>query len=159
MKAASLKEIQTELENIPNPELLGICLRLARFKKENKELITYLLFESFDEQAYIEQVKKDISEQFAEINTSSLYFVKKSARKILRMIAKYCRYTGSAVVEVQLLLHFCNCLKTCGIAFTESPVLLNLYQNQFKKIEKSLATMHEDLQYDYIKELAPLKLK
>src|SRR6476646_2300659 len=101
MKAASQKDIQTELENLSQPELMALCLRLARFKKENKELLTYLLFEAFDEQAYIDNIKKEISEQFAEINTSSLYFVKKSDRKILRMISKFSRYTGSADVEIQ----------------------------------------------------------
>ena len=28
-----------------------------------------------------------------------------------------------------------------------------MYQNQLKKISKSIATMHDDLQYDYIREL------
>ena len=32
-------------------------------------------------------------------------------------------------------------------------VLANLYQRQIKRIEQSIATLHEDLQYDYNKEL------
>ena len=156
MKAASLKDIQTELENLSQKELMDLCLRLGRFKKENKELLTYLLFESFDEQSYVNNIRQEISEGVAEMNTMNLYFVKKSLRKILRMINKYSRYTGSAIVEVQLLLHFCTSLKESGIAFTESPVLVNMYRNQVKKIEKTIAGLHEDLQYDYLKELKQL---
>jgi len=156
MKAASLKDIQAELENLSQQELLALCLRLGKFKKENKELLTYLLFESFDEQAYVDNIKKEITEQFAAINTDSLYFVKKSARKILRMISKYSRYNGSAVVEVQLLLHFCRALKEGGFAHTSSQALNNIFSSQLKKIEKTVSGLHEDLQYDYLKELKPL---
>lgn len=153
MKAASLKEIQTELENLSDKELAALCLRLARFKKENKEMLTYLLFESFDEPAFVRQLKEEVTEQFAAMNDSSLYFVKKSVRKILRLITKYSRYTGSAAVEVQLLLHFCERLAHCGIDFSDSKVMMNIYRNQLSKIRKLVSGFHEDLQYDYLKEL------
>ena len=153
MKAATIKDIQTELENLPEQELMSICLRLARFKKENKELLTYLLFESFDEQAYLKNVKQYVNGLFAEMNSSNLYFVKKTLRKILRLISKFSRYTGSANVEIQLLMHFCMSIKSSGIKYTNSPVLTNLFNNQVKKIKKSVAALHEDLQYDYDKEL------
>lgn len=156
MKAASLKDIQTELENLPSGDVLTLCLRLARFKKENKELLTYLLFEAFDEPAYVSILKKEMEDQFGDINTSSLYFVKKSLRKILRITAKHTRYTGSPVVEAQLLLHFCATLKASGIPVSDSPVLVNLYAQQVKKIRKAVSTLHEDLQYDFLKELEPL---
>ena len=93
MKTATIHELKQELINTPAEQLAELCVRLAKFKKENKELLTYLLFESFDEQAYIENIKTDMLQQFKEINTSSLYFVKKSLRKILRTLSKYIRYT------------------------------------------------------------------
>lgn len=156
MKTATVKEIQSELEGLNQPELMALCLRLARFKKENKELLTYLLFESFDEETYIINLKHYIDEQFAGINTSSLYFVKKSLRKILRSLSKFIRYTGSVNVEVQLLIHFCATLKDSGIPIKDSQVLVNLYQGQLKKLAKSIAGLHEDLQYDFLKELDKL---
>jgi hypothetical protein len=58
MKAVTVKELKEELTNYTPKELRELCLRLARFKKENKELLTYLLFESSDEALYIESVKK-----------------------------------------------------------------------------------------------------
>ena len=76
MKAATVNEIKLELANTPSDQLIDLCLRLAKFKKENKELLSYLLFEAFDEDAYIENIKQETLQQFEEINTSSLYFVK-----------------------------------------------------------------------------------
>src|SRR5580704_14422296 len=105
MKAATATELKEELKHLQAPDLLELCMRLARFKKENKELLTYLLFEAHDEQAYIESVKEFINRGFAEIpKGNSLYLVKKSLRKILRNTNKYIRYTGSKTVEIQLLL-------------------------------------------------------
>lgn len=133
-------------------------LNQVKFKKENKELLTYLLFESFDEAAYLESIKKDMLRQFEEMNTSSLYFVKKSLRKILRFLNKCIRYTASAEAEVKLLLFFCSTLSVTGIPLEKNTVIRNIYQNQLKKITKTLASLHEDLQYEYVKELEDLVL-
>ena len=153
MKAASLKEIQQELAELPKQDLVALCLRLGRFKKENKELLTYLLFEAFDQEAWVAGIKKDMGEQFAEMNRSNLYLVKKSLRKILRSLGKYSRYAGLPVVEVQLLLHFFSLTGSNGLNMHASAALQNLYQNHEKKIRKLIAGMHEDLQFDYLKEL------
>jgi hypothetical protein len=115
-----------------------------------------LLFESHDEQGYIEGVKKEICEQFTEINQSNLYFAKKSIRKILRTTGKYIKYTASKEMEIELLLHFCNTLKASGIPFHNSTALHNLYLAQLKKIGKTISTLHDDLQYDYLKMLKEL---
>ena len=137
-------------------QLAAICIRLARFKKENKELLTYLLFESFDESAYLEGVMKSVEEEFAGINRSNLYFAKKSLRRILRTISRYIRYTSNPEAEIKLLLHFCRTLKASGIDVEGSPVLVNIISAQIKKTAKSIATLHEDLQYEYLKELKQL---
>ena len=158
MKAASISDIKQELNNLPTAKLLELCLRLAKYKKDNKELLNYLLFEEHDEQAYITNVKKQTEEEFEEINKSNLYFVKKSLRKILRNITKHIRYTSSKQAEVELIMHFCSTLKNAGIPLKSSTVLNNLYQFQIKKVAKVIATLHEDLQYDYLKELDNLSL-
>jgi len=156
MKAASIIDIKQELTNLQPAKLLELCLRLAKYKKDNKELLNYLLFEANDEQTYISNVKTEMEEAFAEINQSSLYFAKKSLRKILRNTAKHIRYSASKQAEVELLLHFCKTLKLSGIPLKNSIVLNNLYQFQLKKVAKVIATLHEDLQYDYLKELNQL---
>ena len=159
MKTATIAELKSELNNIPATELAELCVRLAKFKKENKELLTYLLFEAFDEEAYIKSAEQEITRQFEEMNTGSLYFVKKSLRKILRYTGKTSRFSGHAETEVRLLLFFCKALKTSGIPFEINPVINNIYLNQLKKISKTIAGMHEDLQYDYVKELDQLSKK
>jgi len=64
MKAVTVTELKQELNNRSPKELLDLCLRLSKFKKENKELLTYLLFESSEEASYIESVKREIDQQF-----------------------------------------------------------------------------------------------
>ena len=137
-------------------ELLEICLRLARFKKENKELLTYLLFEIQDEQAYTDSIKKEIDRQFLEINKSNIYFAKKSIRKIVRNTNKFIRYSGHKQTQVELLLHFCRHLKDFGILMNRSVALNNIYTRQIQNIKKAINALHEDLQYDYGEELKTL---
>jgi hypothetical protein len=153
MKAASLSELKNELKLLTPPQLLELCLHLAKYKKDNKELLTYLLFEAQDEAAYIKSVKDLITEQFEDINKSNIYYAKKTIRKILRITSKYIRYSGSHQTEAELLLFFCTTLKNSDIPMHKSTALSNLYQRQIQKIEKALTTMHEDLQYDYREEL------
>jgi len=153
MKAATINEIKQELTTLKPAALVELCLRLGKFKKENKELLTYLLFEANNEEGYIAGIKKEIDEEFATINQSHLYFAKKSLRKIVRIINKYCRYSAVKETEIELRLHFCTTLKKSGIPITQNQVINNLYLGQLKKIHTVLSTLHEDLQYDFLKEL------
>jgi len=157
MKSAAIHEIKQELSTVKQAQLIELCLRLGRFKKENKELLTYLLFEADDEQGYIAGIKKEIDEEFGAINLSQLYFAKKSLRKIARIINKYCRYSGSKQTEVELRIYFCLQLKESGIPIGRNPVINNLYLSQLKKINAVLSTLHEDLQYDYKKDMEELQ--
>ena len=102
MKAASIAEIKKELATRSPKEVLELCLRLGKFKKENKELLTYLLYEAQDEAGYIITVKNEIEEHFLGMNRTRVFFVKKTLRKILRMIAKYARYSKQKTTEVEL---------------------------------------------------------
>jgi len=156
MKAASIRLIKEEMKTRSANELLEIALSLARFKKENKELLTYLLFEIQDEQAYIESIKQEMEQQFQEINKSSIYFAKKSIRKIVRTTNKFIRYSKHKETEVELLMYFCKCLKNSGIPMGNSVALNNIYIRQIQKIKKTVSTLHEDLQYDYNVELEDL---
>ncbi len=157
MKAASINEIKNELKSKSATQLMQLCLRLCRYKKENKELINYLLFEAHDQQAYINNVKEEIDGGFAEMNTSNIYFAKKSLRKILRITNKHIKYTGDKEVEVQLLLHYCTSFKGLKIATQKSAALNNLYNNQIKKIGTAISSMHDDLQHEYLRELDRLQ--
>jgi hypothetical protein len=153
MKSSTIHELKQELSTLKPGQIAELCLRLARFKKENKELLTYLLFEAHNEEGYVKSIKQEIDELFGTINLSHLYFAKKTLRKIVRVINKYCRYSGSKQTEIELRLYFCQSLKTSGIPFERNTVISNLYNGQLKKIRTVLATLHEDLQYDFQKQL------
>jgi len=157
MKAATIHEIKQELQSLPPARLSELCLRLAKFKKDNKELLTFLLFEAADEAAYIASIKKGIDDEFDGLPKPNLYLTKKSLRKVLRVTAKQIRYTGSPQAEVELLTYFLRKLNTSGIAYRDSPVLVNLYRTQLKKVRGVIDGLHEDLQYDYLRELKGLE--
>lgn len=156
MKAATVSEIKRELRERSPDELIELCLRLSKFKKENKELLTYLLYEAIDEEAYIQSVKQDMEDEFEMINTSSFYFIKKSVRKILRNAKKYIRYSGQKTTEIEILMHFCKTLKTMHPSMQRSQTLVNLYERQIAMIKKKISGLNEDLQYDYGVELEQL---
>ncbi len=156
MKAASVKDIKYELSRRSSNDLVDLCLRLSRFKKENKELLTYLLYESENEAAYIESIKREVDEQFEAINRSSYYFMKKSVRKILRLINKYNRYSKKKETEVELMIYFCRKLKTLEPGIEGNVVLSNIFQRQLSATKKNIKDLHEDLQYDYQLELEEL---
>jgi hypothetical protein len=149
MKAATVTEIKKELQHRSTDELLNFCLHLSRFKKENKELLTYLLFEAHNETGYIEGIKVEVEELFFEINTKSYFYIKKSVRKILRRIKTYIRYSKKKETEVELLLHFCDQLKSMSPSMTRSVALHGIYKRQIIVLEKSIDLLHEDLQHDY----------
>lgn len=156
MKAVTVKKIKDELQHRSSSDLIELCLRLSKFKKENKELLTYLLFESHDEEAYIESVKEHVDELFKQINTKSFFYIRKSVRKILSLIKKYIRYSKKKETEVELLLHFCKRLKQFKPSINHSPRLQNVYRTQMSLLKKAIAALHEDLQYDYELELNSL---
>ncbi len=156
MKAASLKLIKTELDLLHPEKVKDLCLQLIKYKKENKELLSYLLFDSIDEQSYIKDVKLDLDELFKDINKNNLYLAKKTIRKILRIANKQIKYSGNKQTEIDILIYFCKKLKKAGVALHANTVLGNIYARQIIKIKLAIATLHEDLQFDYAEELKTL---
>lgn len=156
MKAARIKELKDALKEQSQADLLAITLRLAKFKKENKELLTYLLFEAQDEEQYIRQIQEEITDQFGQITATSFYLIKKSVRKILRNTKTAIRYSQQKPTEVELLLHFVKELQDSLPTYRRSKVLRNLRERQLARIQKIIDGLHEDLQYDYQIELENL---
>ncbi len=156
MKTASLNELKNELSSQKADEILALCLRLAKYKKENKELLTYLLFEAFDEHGYIENIKKEIDLQLEGMNKNNVYYIKKSLRKTLRIANKYIKYSASKQTEIEVLIYFCTKLKDSELPIQTNNILKNLYQRQLERIKKALSTLHEDLQFDYKEDIDSL---
>lgn len=156
MKSASISDIKGELRTLNASELLEVCLRLAKSKKENKELLTYLLFESHDADGYIQQLKEQIDATLKEVNKTNLYLLKKQLRKLLTLTNKHLKFMASKVAEVEVLLYFCNALHQFKIPYKRTLALSNLYDAQLKKINMAIGTLHEDLQHDFSQQLSRL---
>ena len=156
MKAITIKQLKDELSHKSALDLKELCLQLARFKKENKELLTYLLFESHNEEAYIQEIKEEVDAQFEEINTKNFFYIRKGSRKILTAIKKYIRYSKKKETEAELLLYFCKKLKHFRPSIQRSTRLQSIFNTQVRMIKRVIEKLHEDLQYDFQLELDEL---
>lgn len=156
MKAVTIKQLKDELSYKSANELKDLCLHLSRFKKENKELLTYLLFEAHHEEHYIQSIKELMDELFEDINTKSYFFIRKSMRKILSQVKKYIRYSKKKETETELLLYYCKKMKNFYPPIDRSVRLQNIFDTQVRMIRKAIDKLHEDLQYDYQLELEDL---
>jgi len=156
LKSATVNEIKRALAEAGEEKLIAVSLRLAKYKVENKELLTYLLFESDDEPAYVAGSKQDITDAFEAIPNKNLYYFKKSIRKILRTVNKHARYSGIPQTEVELRLHFCRSLQESGVDFKKSAVIKNLYDHQVKKIHSRMNDLPEDLRMDFEEDVRQL---
>lgn len=135
-------------------ELSDLCISLAKYKKDNKEYLGYLLFQSQDKNVFAEDVKVEIDLAFADLRSqANLYFVKKSLRKISRLINKYNKYLGDKALAAELLIYFCKKILQSGIPFKKSQQMINMYEQQLKKINILISALHEDLQSDYANDL------
>jgi len=153
MQSTSLAYLKKEIQAMPKAELIEVCNKLIKYKKENKELLHYVLFESTNEANYVEQLKNEVTKMFLDVNTQTVYFAKKTIRKILRFIAKYCKFSETPTTHIDVLMHFCKEMNQLSLHWKDHKVMVNLYHSQHKKIEKLIATLHEDLQYDYRQKL------
>lgn len=158
MKTASISGLKKELQEKSSEELIYFCTRLAKYNKDNKELLHYLLFEADDEGAYIRSVKEETEQSFIEMNQGSYYLVKKTVRRILKDLKKYIRYSGKKETELDLLIFFCQKLKTNPYLAEENPVMMNLYLRQLNNIHKILNSLHPDIQGDFEQQVADLSI-
>lgn len=157
MKSATIVQLKKELIERSPDEVLAICLRLAKFKQENKELLTYLLFDSADQGEYIRSVQELIASQLKTVNTKNYYWMRKGVRKTLKEVKKYIRYAQQKETEVELLLDFCKQLQEMRPPISQDRTLLNIYERQLEQIRKTIEKLHEDLQFDYNEELTVLQ--
>lgn len=149
MKSASLAQVRKELKTLSREELLDLIDKLAKYKRDNKELLNYLLFESLDEDSYVEAIKQDVTEAFESTNTRGFYLAKKSIRRALRIANKYIKYSDVPETELDVLLHFCEELRGLDIDYRRSKVMVNLYERQLVKIKDIYNDLHEDLQFEF----------
>lgn len=149
MEPANLSTIKKEASALTKDQLVALLLRMSKYKKENKEFASYLLFYTGDETRYLLDAKQDIDELFAEVNRHHPYLAKKTVRKILRTINRYCKFSEHKTTHIELHIHFCEIFNTLPAVIRQSNVLHNVYRRQVEKITKLLSAVHEDVQWDY----------
>lgn len=157
MKPASIKEIKEEAQTLTPVALLDITMRLGRFKKENKELLTYLLFYKQDEEKYVAEIKESLHVMFTEVNVKAAYITKKNLRKILRTTNRFIKYTSEKTSEIELMIFFIEEFNSLGINLAKNAALQKMHTSIMTRIEKGVLSLHEDLQYDYNKHFRQLK--
>jgi len=157
MKPVTVSILKNELRQYSEHELIDICLQMVKFKKVNKELLSYILFDSKDEDEYILTIKEEIDEAFSKFNQQRLYFIMKSTRKTLRIIKKYIRYSKKKETEADVLLYFCSKLKELMANYKTSQQLINIYERQLVLVRKAVSNLHEDLQFDFNLEIENLE--
>ena len=143
-----IQDIKKELQHLSAPQLTELVLKLVRYKKENKELAAYLLFVADDEVAFIEGSKHELVMLFYGM-PSQPYNAAKALRKILRLITKLSRFSGSKTVEISLLIAFCNNYLEFVDKRNGFKPLRNILIKQIEKIGKLITKLHEDVQGDF----------
>lgn len=153
MKTATIHTIKKELLEKSHLELVEIALRLGKFKKENKELLTYLLFEQENEDAYIEGLKEIIKEEFEEIKTKNVYYAKKEIRKSLRELKKFIRFSSLKTTEIELIIDFIKHLDELPSQLKRDSQIEGIKLRNIASVKKIILKQHEDLQFDYFQML------
>jgi hypothetical protein len=142
-------DIKKELQHLDNTQLTELCLRLVRYKKENKELTAYLLFDADNERAFIESLISESGLMFSQLPYNN-YQLAKSLRKILRVINKYLKFMASKEAEIELLINFCrNYVQYVDKRASSYKPLRLILTRQLDKISNAITKLHEDLQFDY----------
>jgi len=149
MQIATISEIKNALKSLDAKAISELCLELARYSKENKELLTFLIFEKEDEPLYIKESIAEMDAQFVNINTKTGFFAKKQVRSLLKLAQRRIKISRSKKVEVELIIHFCLLLQKLPDNVYYYPVIFNIFKRQFEKVKKTIGTLHADLQYDY----------
>jgi hypothetical protein len=94
---------------------------------------------------------------FETINKTQLYFAKKTIRKIVRTANRYIKYSDSKTTEPDILIYICEKINDLNLDLKRNTALYNIYLSLLKKIKKTVSSMHEDEQYDYLKMLEILE--
>lgn len=155
MEKVSLSDIRKELSFVSREELIGICLRMARLKKENKEHLAYLLF-SKDETIFIAEINEEITSAMLDLKHINAFQAKKVLQKTLRTITKNKKFCLSKVFEMEVMLHFVREMEQKKVPYSSSAYLFQFYAKQVIKLGKILPGLDEELQIDYQSEVEEL---
>lgn len=155
MNSPKLADIKKELNHLPAEELRLLCLRLAKYKADNKELLNYMLFYSDSNEDYVEAVKQIIDNEFENLHPS-IYYATKQLRKLIRIINKHIKYINIKTLELDISLYFSEKFIDHPIVKINQKATLGLLFTQLKRVTKAIPKLEEDLSFDYENNLQDL---
>lgn len=157
MKSYSLNDIKKEITHLQQKDLIQLCVNVAKFKKENKDYISFILFESHNKRAYLEDVKNDIKSQIISFEGNYFkYDFKKKLRVLKSFLVRNNKYLNDKALSVEMYIFLCNELRQDGYPYMKHGEFDTFYGQQIKKISNFIATLHEDLRYDFGQQLEEL---
>ncbi|TDL99158.1 MAG: hypothetical protein C4K58_07705 [Flavobacteriaceae bacterium] len=157
MKSAGISQIKEALKQQSYSSLVELCLKLSSYKIENKQYLSYLLFDTHQREEYLEDLKGEIDLAFDNINQDSYFYVNKSLRKILREAKKHIKFAKDSAFEMELMIHFLKKTKSLSCNISQSPKLLGLYKRENQKTQKLLEKIEPDLWIDYQEDLKEIE--
>ncbi|MDA9554904.1 hypothetical protein N9R54_01590 [Pelobium sp.] len=148
MDSPKLADLKKELNYRDAQEWKELCLKLAKYKTENKELLHYLLFYSDRKEDYVEEVKAIIANTFDDLHPS-IYQATKQLRKLVRVMNKHIKYISDKACETELVLYLSTLFIEHPIVKINSKSSIGLLYRQLKRALKLIPKLDEDLQFDY----------
>jgi hypothetical protein len=158
MNSPKLSELKKELGFKDPLALQNLCLRLTKYKTENKELLHYLLFYEDRKEDYVSEVKNLMAAEFNDLH-HSIYYVTKQLRKLTRIMNKHIKYISDKNVETELALYFSELFIDHSIVNSSHRALIGLLYRQLKRSDKLIGKLEEDLAFDYQQQLDTLLFK
>lgn len=155
IESPKLAELKKELNFLQAPELKEICLRLAKHKTENKELLHFLLFYADRKEEYVEDVKALIVAEFGNLHPS-VYAATKQIRKLLRLTNKHIKFIATKYLEAEIVLAFCHEFIAHPIVTVHQKATFAVLIGQLKRLNRVIPKLEEDLQFDYQKQFDEL---
>lgn len=156
MKSESINTIKKQLLTLEPQELTLICLRLAKYKKETKELLSYLVFECKDESQYVANVQAFCLEMFQDFNVRNSYVLMKGLRKTAKQVVKYMKFTENEVSKVEILIYFIELAQPI-VKKNDLLNFQNFYISQYKKLDVLYNKLQEDYQYDFKSQMEKIR--
>ena len=148
MATIKLQTQKKEITKLDNKHLAEICIRLAKHKTENKELLNYLLFYAHDNEPYIDDLKKDIAAVYNNLPIGE-YACTVQLKKLILRLNKHLKFVADKSREAEIITEFCQTfIQHINIRSHYSPLIQVLYR-QFVKLNKVILKLDEDLQFDY----------
>jgi hypothetical protein len=157
MKDYSLADIKKELKHFSKEELVNWYIDLIKFKKINKGFSTFQVFHSQSEAQFVELVKADLTEGFQELNHANDFYIKKGLQKINRQLTLVLSYPLTDVSKIELSIYFLEEFNRHVGRKKNHTVIYNIYLRVLAKLEKWVAKLHEDLQFDFEEKISDLR--